>query len=43
MTKYLEGEEITDAELEACLHTAIRSGLWRGPDRSVSKDVGVRR
>ena len=43
MTKYLEGEEITDAELEACLHTAIRSGLVAPVlIGSVSKDVGVR-
>ncbi len=27
MTKYLEGEEITDAELESCLHKAVRSGM----------------
>ena len=27
MTKYLEGEEITDDELEGCVHTAVRSGM----------------
>jgi elongation factor G len=43
MTKYLEGEEITDEELEACVKKAVRSGLVAlvlvG---SGSKDVGVR-
>ena len=43
MTKYLEGEEISDAELEACLHTAIRSGMVAPVlVGSASKDVGVR-
>jgi elongation factor G len=27
MTKYLEGEQITDEELETCLHKAVRSGM----------------
>jgi elongation factor G len=27
LTKYLEGEDITDAELEACLHKGVREGI----------------
>src|ERR1700675_2596990 len=27
LTKYLEGEEVTDAELEACLHKGVRESL----------------
>jgi elongation factor G len=43
MTKYLEGEEISDAELERCLHAAIRSGLVAPVlVGSASKDIGVR-
>jgi elongation factor G len=43
MTKYLEGEEITDAEFEACLHKAVRTGVVAPVlVGSVSKDVGVR-
>jgi len=43
MTKYLEGEEITDAELETCLHKAIRSGMVAPVlVGSASKDIGVR-
>ena len=43
MIKYLEGEEITDAELEACLHKAIRSGMVAPVlVGSASKDIGVR-
>jgi elongation factor G len=43
LTKYLEGEEISDAELEACLHTAIRSGMVAPVlVGSASKDIGVR-
>ena len=42
MTKYLEGEEITDAELETCLHKAIRSGMVAPVlVGSASKDIGV--
>jgi len=43
MTKYLEGEEITDAEFETCLHKAVRSGVV-APVMvgSVSRDIGVR-
>ncbi|MFI5258190.1 MAG: elongation factor G [Candidatus Limnocylindrales bacterium] len=43
MTKYLEGDEITDAEFETCLHKAIRSGMV-APVMvgSASKDIGVR-
>ena len=43
MTKYLEGEEITDAELEGCLKKAVRSGMVAPVlVGSASKDVGVR-
>jgi elongation factor G len=43
MTKYLEGEEISDAELESCLHTAVRSGMVAPVlVGSASKDIGVR-
>jgi elongation factor G len=43
MTKYLEGEEITDAELEGCLKKAVRSGLVAPVlVGSASKDIGVR-
>jgi elongation factor G len=43
MTKYLEGEEITDAEFESCLHTAVRSGMVAPVlVGSASKDIGVR-
>ena len=43
MTKYLEGEEITDAELEACLQKAVRSGLVAPVlVGSAAKDIGVR-
>ena len=27
LTKYLEGEEISDAELEACLHSGVRESI----------------
>jgi elongation factor G len=43
MTKYLEGEEITDTEFEACLHKAVRTGVVAPVlVGSVSKDIGVR-
>ena len=43
MTKYLEGEEITDAELEACLHKAVRGGVVAPVlVGSAAKDIGVR-
>ncbi len=43
MTKYLEGEEISDAELEACLHKAVRSGMVAPVlVGSATKDIGVR-
>ena len=43
MTKYLEGEAITDAEFESCLHKAVRSGLVAPVlVGSASKDIGVR-
>ena len=42
MTKYLEGEEITDAELESCLKKAVRSGMVAQVlVGSGSKDIGV--
>ncbi|HEY5472125.1 MAG TPA: elongation factor G [Candidatus Limnocylindrales bacterium] len=43
LVKYLEGEEISDAELEACLHTAIRAGIVAPVlVGSAAKDIGVR-
>ena len=43
MAKYLDGEEISDAELEACLHLAIRSGTVTPVlVGSATKDIGVR-
>jgi elongation factor G len=43
LTKYLEGEDITDEEFEVCLHMAVRSGLVAPVlVGSVSKDIGVR-
>ncbi|MGA2512149.1 MAG: elongation factor G [Candidatus Limnocylindrales bacterium] len=43
MIKYLEGEEITDAELEGCLKKAVRSGIVAPVlIGSASKDIGVR-
>ena len=43
MTKYLEGEEISDAEFEDCVHKAVRSGLI-APVMvgSATKDIGVK-
>ena len=43
MTKYLEGEEITDEELEGCVHAAVRSGLV-APVMvgSASKGIGIK-
>jgi elongation factor G len=43
MAKYLEGEEITEAELEACLVRAVKTGVVAPVlVGSASKDVGVR-
>jgi elongation factor G len=43
LTKYLEGEEITDAELDSCLKKAVRSGLVAPVlVGSATKDIGVR-
>jgi elongation factor G len=43
MAKYLEGEEISDAELEACLAKAVKTGVVAPVlVGSASKDVGVR-
>ena len=42
LTKYLEGEEVSDAELEACLHKGVRESVL-APVLLVaaSKDIGV--
>jgi elongation factor G len=43
MTKYLEGEEITAEELEACVKKAVRTGLVAPVlVGSANKDIGVR-
>ncbi|HEY8168396.1 MAG TPA: elongation factor G [Candidatus Limnocylindrales bacterium] len=43
LTKYLEGEEISDAELEACLHKGVReSVLAPVMVTSAAHDIGVR-
>jgi elongation factor G len=43
MTKYLEGEEITDDELEACVKKAVRSGMVAPVlVGSGSRGIGVR-
>jgi elongation factor G len=43
MTKYLEGEEISDAELEACVQKAVRTAVVAPVlVGSAGKDVGVR-
>ncbi len=42
LAKYLEGEEITDAELEACLHTGVRESILAPVVlSSASHDIGV--
>jgi elongation factor G len=42
LTKYLEGEEITDAELEACLHKGVRESVLAPVVVSAAaKDIGV--
>jgi elongation factor G len=42
LTKYLEGEEVTDAELEACLHRGVRDSIL-APVMVVSaaRDIGI--
>ena len=42
LTKYLEGEEISDAELEACLHRGVRDSIL-APVMVVSaaRDIGI--
>jgi elongation factor G len=42
LTKYLEGEEVSDAELEACLHTGVRDSIL-APVMVVSaaRDIGI--
>jgi elongation factor G len=43
MTKYLDGEEITDAELEACLHKGVRDSVLAPVlFGSATKGIGVR-
>ncbi len=42
LTKYLEGEDITDAELEACLHKGIRESVLAPVLlTSASHDIGI--
>jgi elongation factor G len=42
LTKYLEGEEVSDAELEACLHRGVRDSIL-APVMVVSaaRDIGI--
>ena len=43
LTKYLEGEEITDAELDACLHRGVRDSILAPVlVSSATKGVGLR-
>ncbi len=43
LTKYLEGEEITDAELDACLHRGVRDSILAPVlVASASKGIGLR-
>ncbi len=43
LTKYLEGEEITDAELDACLHRGVRDSLLAPVlVASATKGIGLR-
>ncbi|HEX8940685.1 MAG TPA: elongation factor G [Candidatus Limnocylindrales bacterium] len=43
MTKYLEGEEISDAELEACLHSGVRQSVLAPVlVGSAAKGIGLR-
>jgi len=43
LTKYLEGEDISDDELATCLHKAIRAGIVAPVlVGSASKDIGIR-
>ncbi|HEV8516352.1 MAG TPA: elongation factor G [Candidatus Limnocylindrales bacterium] len=42
LTKYLEGEEVSDAELEACLHKGVRERILAPVFvSSAARDVGV--
>ena len=42
LTKYLEGEEISDAELEACLHKGVRESVLAPVVlSSATKDIGI--
>ncbi len=43
LTKYLEGEEITDAELDACLHRGVRDSILAPVlVASATKGIGLR-
>ena len=43
LTKYLEGEEITDAELDACLHRGVRDSILAPVlVSSAAKGIGLR-
>ena len=43
MTKYLDGEEITDAELDACLHKGVRESILAPVlVGSATKGIGLR-
>ncbi len=43
LTKYLEGEEITDAELDACLHRGVRDSILAPVlVASATKEIGLR-
>jgi elongation factor G len=42
LTKYLEGEEISDAELEACLHKGVRESVLAPVVlSSAARDIGI--
>ena len=40
LTKYLEGEEVSDAELEACLHRGVRDSIL-APVLVGRRDIGI--
>jgi elongation factor G len=42
LTKYLEGEEVSDAELEACLHKGVRESILAPVVvTSAARDIGI--
>ena len=42
LNKYLEGEEVSDAELEACLHKGVRESILAPVLlTSASRDIGI--